>query len=88
MKVVLRLTFKSFRFTNLMIFTLQSQRAHLELFLQSGFSCWSRYQESINVGMNVSLKDFCFFTEYRFYQCIMNEDVLLLGKHNQTSELS
>lgn len=59
---------------------LLSQGAYLELFLQSGLSCWSRYQESINVGMNVSLKDFCLFTEYRFNQCIMNEDVLLLGK--------
>lgn len=57
--------------------------AHLELLLQPGLSCWSRYQEGINIGMNMSLKDFCFFTENCFNQCIMNEDVLLLQKWKQ-----
>lgn len=75
-------TFKSFKLARLKLFMILSWRAHLELFLQSGLPCWSRYQESIHIGMDVSLKNFRFFTEYRFDQCIMNEDVLLLGKQN------
>lgn len=69
------------------LFTWLPQRAHLELLLQPSFSCWSRYQEGINIGMNMSLKDFCFFTENCFNQCIMNEDVLLLWKWKQAYKL-
>lgn len=69
------------------LFTWLPQRAHLELLLQPGFSCWSGYQEGINIGMNMSLKDFCFFTENCFNQCIMNEDVLLLWKWKQAYKL-